>query len=94
MVGTLPAIAAEGDEEYMDVCREQLLGYFGAGTEITLVRQRRFHDGVRLQVAARTDRDNSRFATCWVANEEVPGFGLEQAEEMVAANERTPAPVD
>lgn len=84
------AISARADQSpehvAMQVCEDQLRDRYEDDTTFHLVRRKRYADGVRLEVAARIDRDNSRFATCWVTREEVAQYSRHNNAAMIAAS--------
>ena len=88
------AVAVRADdaekESLMTVCTEQLSQRYDEFTTFSLVRRRYFVDGVRVQLAARVDRDTSHFATCWVAYEDMSRQALDGEAPMVAASELPP----
>ena len=87
------AVAVRADDveqqSLMAVCREQLSQHYEEYTTFSMVRRRHFAEGVRVQVAAHVDRDNSLFATCWVSNEDLRPSAAERGN-MIAASELPP----
>ena len=89
---TFAVHGAEQDDGALAVCEAEIQRHYGDSSEIMLVSQRQYGHGTRMKVAARLDRDNSRFATCWVTPDDIAALQGEQASEvLVAASE--PAPV-
>ncbi len=62
------AVARGGEisEAQWSACAAEVQAYYGTDTDVSLVERRRNPHGTRLRVAARTDTDNAKFATCWV----------------------------
>jgi hypothetical protein len=88
LTGISAAAAADQGGQALAVCEADILDYFGSSTEVVLVSQRQYEMGTRIKVAAKLDRDNSRFATCWVtANDIVALEEYQQPEMVVAASE-------
>ena len=79
------ALAAPQTEDYMEVCRAQLQGYYGPRAEIDLIRRHPHGDAMRLKVAARVDADNAYFATCWITSDDVAGYEFSNQQPMLAA---------
>jgi hypothetical protein len=80
------AVQAYGD--YLAVCEGQLQAHYGDDTRVKLISSRKYPDGVRLKVATRVDDDNSRFATCWVSENDLIAWRNNQQQELVAGQNR------
>ncbi len=83
--GAFSVQAAEQIDQDLDQCMAQLHAYYGEGTELNLVDRRRSQFGTRMRVAARLDADNSYFANCWVATDDISGLEEGASENMLAA---------
>ena len=82
---TFAAHGAEQDGGALAVCEAEIQRHYGDGSEVLLVSQRQYGHGTRLKVAARLDRDNSRFATCWVTPDDIAALEREQEMELLVA---------
>ena len=88
---TFTVHGAEQDDGALAVCEAEIQRHFGDSSEVMLVSQRQYGHGTRMKVAARLDRDNSRFATCWVTPDDIAALQAEQESELlVAASEPLP----
>jgi len=83
--GALSVQAAEQIDQDVAQCMAELQAYYGDDTELNLVDRRRSQYGTRMRVAARLDADNSYFANCWVATDDISGFEDGSSENMLAA---------
>ena len=83
--GAFSVQAAEQTDWELDQCMAELHAYYGEDTELNLVDRRRSQYGTRMRVAARLDADNSYFANCWVATDDISGFEEGASENMLAA---------
>jgi len=72
--GAFSVQAAEQEDRDLAACKAELHAYYGEDTELNLVDRRRSQHGTRMRVAARLDADNSYFATCWIARDDISGF--------------------
>jgi phosphotransacetylase len=72
--GAFSLQAAEQADQDVAICKAELQARYGQDTELNLVERRRNQHGTRMRVAARLDADNSYFATCWVARDDISGF--------------------
>ena len=75
----------------LDACTVQLQQYYGAETQVQLVKSRRAPGGMTLQLATQLDENNSRFSTCRVGRDGIAALLDEEPEQMVAAVPVTPA---
>ena len=82
--GSIVAQSAEQADRGVSVCMAELQAHYGEETELNLVDRRRNEHGTRMRVAAKLDRDNSYFATCWVAHDDISGFEDGETENMFA----------
>jgi hypothetical protein len=83
--GALSVQAAEQTDQELDQCMAELHAYYGEDTELNLVDRRRSQYGTRMRVAARLDADNSYFANCWVATDDISGLEEGASDEMLVA---------
>jgi len=88
--GAFSVQAAEQTDQDVGQCMAELQAYYGEGTELNLVDRRRSQYGTRMRVAARLDADNSYFANCWVATDDISGLEGGALDNMMAAT----TPVD
>jgi hypothetical protein len=82
--GAFSVQAAEQTDQDLDQCMAELQAYYGEDTQLNLIDRRRSHYGTRMRVAARLDADNSYFANCWVATDDISGFEEGASENMLA----------
>ncbi len=83
--GAFSVQAAEQTDQDVAQCMAELQAYYGEDTELNLVDRRRSQFGTRMRVAARLDADNSYFAHCWVATDDISGFEDGASANMLAA---------
>jgi hypothetical protein len=88
---TFAVHAAEQGDGALAVCEAEIQRHYGDSSEIMLVSQRQYGHGTRMKVAARLDRDNSRFATCWVTPDDIAALQREQESELLVAASESPA---
>jgi hypothetical protein len=69
--GAFSVQAATQAEQDLAVCMTELHAHYGEDVELNLVDRRRNQSGTKMRVAAKLDADNSYFATCWVAKNDV-----------------------
>jgi hypothetical protein len=74
--GALSVQAAGQDNRELNLCKAELLAYYGEETELMLVDKRRNPYGTRMRMAVRLDADNAYFATCWVPREGEDRFAV------------------
>jgi len=60
------AKAAESTPGHIQSCKTEVQQRYGADTDVMVVSQRRIPSGLQVKLAARLDRDNTRFVNCWV----------------------------
>jgi hypothetical protein len=60
------AQAAENSPGHIQSCKTEVQKRFGIDTDVMVVNQRRIPSGIQVKLAARLDRDNTRFVNCWV----------------------------
>jgi hypothetical protein len=82
--GAFSVQAAEQTDQDLDQCMAELQTYYGEDTELNLIDRRRSQYGTRMRVAARLDADNSYFANCWVATDDISGFEDSELGNMLA----------
>lgn len=58
--------AGEASTGYIDTCKAEVQQLHGADTDVVVVNQRHIPSGTQVRLAARVDRDTTRFVNCWV----------------------------
>jgi len=82
--GAFSTQATEQTDQGVSVCMAELQAHYGEETQLNLVDRRRNQHGTRMRVAAKLDADNSYFATCWVAHDDISGFEDGRTEKLFA----------
>jgi hypothetical protein len=82
--GAFSVQAATQAEQDLAVCMAELHAHYGEDAELNLVDRRRNQSGTKMRVAARLDADNSYFATCGVAKNEVSNADNNDSGSLLA----------
>ncbi len=60
------SMAAETSMSHIESCKNEVRQEYGTDKDVTVVSERRVPSGTQVRLAARLDRDTTRFVNCWV----------------------------